>query len=357
MDVSLFDVVGDEPVVLLAAEVKEVAPDVQGLLLEEDGVRGGERAFFFLGRSVEPLDDEWGDEPEEEDWCRGEDGVVVFEEEGDGAEEGDDGGELEVPVHGGARAVGFSLGGCLPLEEELSGDEGSYEGPIDGIEREHHVVGEEGKAQRGEAEGGGEGGDALSQADEAEAGDGAREVEEELHEYGEDEDDDGGYGPVEGTAGENEPSEEEHEEGEGLCEAATEVVEDLEAGDGADGVFDEAAGLIWNLAEEPLGDLPVSTDPAVFAAGVGGVVGGVVVDDFDVCDEAGAGVGAFDEVVGEEGVAGESAVEDLMEDADFVDAFSGEDAFAEEVLIDVGDGAGVDVEAGLSRVEGGEAGA
>ncbi|MEI9981161.1 MAG: hypothetical protein WDN23_19565 [Edaphobacter sp.] len=90
---------------------------------------------------------------------------------------------------------------------------------------------------------------------------------------------------------------------------------------------------------------------------MGRVVGGVVVDDFDVGDEAGAGVGAFDEVVREERVTGEAAVEDLLEDADLVDAFAGEDALAEEVLIDVGDGAGVDVEAGLAGVERGKAGA
>ncbi len=95
----------------------------------------------------------------------------------------------------------------------------------------------------------------------------------------------------------------------------------------------------------------------MLAAGVGGVVRGVVVDDLDVGDEASAGVGAFDEVVGEQGVFGEAAVEDLIEDADLVDAFACEDAFAEEILVDVGDGAGVDVEAGLAGVEGCEAGA
>ena len=111
------------------------------------------------------------------------------------------------------------------------------------------------------------------------------------------------------------------------------------------------------LAEEPSCDLPVAAHPAVFAAGMGGVVRRVVVDDFDVGDEAGASVGALDEVVREESVAREAAVEYLVKDGDFVDAFAGEDAFAEEVLIDVGDGAGVDVEAGFAGVEGRKAGA
>ncbi len=84
---------------------------------------------------------------------------------------------------------------------------------------------------------------------------------------------------------------------------------------------------------------------------------GVVVDDLDVGDEAGAAVGALDEVVGEQGVAGEAAVEDFVEGVDLEDAFACEDALAEEVLIDVGDGAGVDIVAGLAGVKGGEAGA
>jgi hypothetical protein len=79
-------------------------------------------------------------------------------------------------------------------------------------------------------------------------------------------------------------------------------------------------------------------------------VRGIVIDDFDVGDEAGASVGAFDEVVREEGVSREAAVENFVQNADLVDALAGEDAFTEEVLVDVGDGAGVDVEAGFAGV-------
>ena len=48
--VFLFDVVGDEPVIFFAAEVVEVSPDVEGLLLEEAIVLCGEGAFFVGGR-------------------------------------------------------------------------------------------------------------------------------------------------------------------------------------------------------------------------------------------------------------------------------------------------------------------
>ena len=64
-------------------------------------------------------------------------------------------------------------------------------------------------------------------------------------------------------------------------------------------------------AEEPLRDLPVAADPAVLSASVGGVVRGVVVDDFDVGDKTGAGVRALDEIVREESVSRKAAVQDL----------------------------------------------
>jgi hypothetical protein len=81
----------------------------------------------------------------------------------------------------------------------------------------------------------------------------------------------------------------------------------------------------------------------------------VVVDDFNIGREAGTRVCAFDEVVREQGVAWEAAVEHRVEGRDFVDALAGEDALAVEVLVDVGDGACVDIEACFAGEEGGQA--
>src|SRR5260370_4474544 len=52
-----------------------------------------------------------------------------------------------------------------------------------------------------------------------------------------------------------------------------------------------------------------------------------------------------------QGVAGEAVVEHLVEDGALVDSLCREDVFAEQVVIDVRDGAGVDVESGLARIE------
>ena len=183
----------------------------------------------------------------------------------------------------------------------------------------------------------------------------AAEAEDELDERGNEEDEEGDEGPVESAAGKAKPSGDEQDHGGGFDERAAEVVENLPARDGGDGIADEFAGLVGHAREEPLSNLPVAAHPAMLAAGVGAVVGGVVVDDFDVGGQAGAGVGAFDEVMAEQGIAGEALFEHGVEGRDFVDAFAGEAAFGVEVLIDVGDGARVDVEAGLAGVDVGHA--
>ena len=339
-----------------AAELMEVAPDAEDLFFEEVAIGGGEGAELAAGRGIEPGGDGGGDGPEDKDG-RGDDGGVAAmgEKEQAGDDGGEDGGELEVAIELSFFPAGLGLGGGLPLEEALAGDEAAGEGAADGVDGEQRLVGEEGEVEDGEEERGAEGLDAFKGGNGGELEEGAAEIEGELDDGWQKQQRQRDNRPVEGAAGQEEPAADEEEEGDGLDQRTAEIVEDLPAGDGGDGVGDLAAGLVGHVAGEPLDDLPVAADPAMFAAGVGGVVRGVVVDDFDVGDEAGAGVGAFDEVVREEGVARESAVEDLVEDRDLVDAFAGEDALAEEVLVDVGDGARVDIEAGLAGVEGGEA--
>src|SRR5262249_53733293 len=98
-------------------------------------------------------------------------------------------------------------------------------------------------------------------------------------------------------------------------------------------------------------DLPIATNPAMLATAVRAEVRGVVVDHFHIGEQAGAGVGALDEIVAENGVGRKAAVQNLAEDVDLVDAFAGETAFTEEVLIDVGDRLRVAVETGLSGID------
>ena len=118
------------------------------------------------------------------------------------------------------------------------------------------------------------------------------------------------------------------------------------------GLRHQLARFVGHAREHPLRNLPVAAHPAVLAARVGAVVRGIVVDQFDIADQPGARVGAFDQVVAQQGIAREALVQHRVQRGNFVDAFAGEDAFAVEILVGVGDGAAVDVEAGLAGVDG-----
>ena len=139
---------------------------------------------------------------------------------------------------------GFGLGCGLPLEHMFAGYQGAAQRTNDCIEREKHVVRQEGEVEDGEAEGGCEGLEAFACADEAEFQQSAAEVEAQLNKDGEEEKHEAGDGPVERAAGEDEPAEEKEKEGDGFDEAAAEVVEDLPARDGVDGIGNELAGLV-----------------------------------------------------------------------------------------------------------------
>ncbi len=350
------DIVGDEVVVAGTAEFVEEAPDAQCVLAEEEVVFATELLARFARRLVEPCGDVALEAPEDEDGGSGNQREKILYADDDGKEHGDDGRECEVAIDsGGAALGGFGLGGGLPFEEALAGDEAADHGADDGVDGHHGLVREKGEGEQSGEERLLEACEDVSGAALLLAEEGTTDAEEELDKDGNEEQEEGDEGPVNRTAGKAEPSGDQQDHGRGLDEGAAQIVENLPAGDGRDGVADELAGLVGNAAEEPLGDLPVAADPAVFAARVGAVVRGVIVDDLDVGGEAGAGVGALDEVVAEEGVAGEALFEHSVEGGDFVDAFAGEAALGVEVLVDVGDGAGVDIEAGLAGVDIGHA--
>ena len=108
--------------------------------------------------------------------------------------------------------------------------------------------------------------------------------------------------------------------------------------------------------KQPARDLPVAAQPAMLAAVVGAVVRGIVFDDLDVAGQSGARVGAFDQVMTEQGVARETAIENAVHRVHFVDTLAGEDAFAIQILIHIRDGASIDIETGLSGIEAGQPG-
>ena len=80
----------------------------------------------------------------------------------------------------------------------------------------------------------------------------------------------------------------------------------------------------------------------------------VIVDDLDVGDQRRTGIQALEQIVREQRVFRHAAVERGDERVDVVEPFAREDAFVEEILIDVRDRGGVRVHAGVAGVGPGE---
>src|SRR6185437_905805 len=237
----------------------------------------------------------------------------------DGDDDGKNGTGREVSIDGRDFSLGrFGLCGSLPLEQALASDEASDERAGYGVQRKHGLVGKESKIEHRDENGLTKTGEGVEDTGFLLAEDDADEAKGEVDQSRGEEQENGNEGPVKRPSGKAEPSGHEQDEGEGLDEGAAKVVEDFPARDGGDGIADKASGFVGNAAEEPLRDLPVAPHPAMLAAGIGAVVGGVVVDNFDIGGEAGAGVGSFNEIVAEEGVAREALLENCVEGIDLI---------------------------------------
>ena len=71
-----------------------------------------------------------------------------------------------------------------------------------------------------------------------------------------------------------------------------------------------------------------------------------LLEQLDVGDEPRAGEDPFEQVVAQQAVLGHASGQGRFEGVDLVDALAGVGAFAEQILIDIGDGGGIGVDAG-----------
>ena len=76
----------------------------------------------------------------------------------------------------------------------------------------------------------------------------------------------------------------------------------------------------------------------------------VILEHLDVAEQPGTRVTALEQVVTEDPVFGESAVERLLECVDVIDALADERSFAEPVLVEVGNRARIRIDAGIAAV-------
>src|SRR3981081_1441874 len=76
----------------------------------------------------------------------------------------------------------------------------------------------------------------------------------------------------------------------------------------------------------------------------------IVFDYFDVAYQARPCVSTLNEVVTQQSVAREPAIENLLYGINFIDPFSGKDAFPVKILINVRSSASINIEPGFSRI-------
>src|SRR6185369_13268223 len=86
---------------------------------------------------------------------------------------------------------------------------------------------------------------------------------------------------------------------------------------------------------QPAGQLPVAADPAIAAADVGAVTGRIVLEQLDIAQQPGPHITAFEQIVAEDAVLGETLTQRQFEGVDIVDALADEGAFAEDVLVNI----------------------
>ena len=73
----------------------------------------------------------------------------------------------------------------------------------------------------------------------------------------------------------------------------------------------------------------------------------IIVDQLDIAHQTGPGVGALNQVVAEQRIFRKTVLQRLPHHIHIVNAFTREDAFAKQVLIDVGNGARINIKPGL----------
>ena len=360
-------VVGDQPVGLLGEEGVEEVPGVLGQLADLRGLLFGE-GLAFLGEFLpEAVHDEGrchphgtgdGGEDGGNDVARG-DVVGGVAKHLAGDKDKDNGGDVVEPefLHVVAQGAFGAFGGLVagnPGQEVVLADPHAPAGTHGGVGVHPGLLGQQcelhHRAVDDDAEATHEGHVVFVASPEA----------RQLGHLSHDEEDDG-TGHHDGCH-EQEPrragaravrdgegvARKDHEHHAQAEHRPAQVVEYFPAADGVHLVLHALATLVAHMGREPGDDLPVAARPAMVALGVVDVVGGVVVEDLHVVDEAAAYVAALQQVVAEDEVLGEGPFEHLLEHAQVVDALAAEGALVEYVLIELEAGGGVDVQSAES---------
>jgi hypothetical protein len=100
--------------------------------------------------------------------------------------------------------------------------------------------------------------------------------------------------------------------------------------------------------QQPARNLPIPANPAVPAAHVRAVAGRIFLVQLHIAQQPRPRVAPFQKIVAEDPVLGKRPLEGPLERIDIIDALADERAFAEQVLVNIGDGARIGIDARLA---------
>ena len=248
----------------------------------------------------------------------------------------------QLEIIGGRIGRRLGLRGGAPFQKVAARDEQAIERAHDGIGHEIGRIGDEGGAQRhvrrGERHFGQHGLRVpLQRIVHVARNDVGDDAEGRRHEHGEDEEylPDGG-----GAERQHAPADDCRDHPQDRVERAAQIVHHLPARHGADA----AAG-----GEEPGQKLPVATRPAMVARHVDIIAGRIILDHLHVADQSAARIAAFEQVMAEDGVFRDTVLQRRLEGVDVVKPLAGESAFSQQILIGIGHGEDIRVDAAIDR--------
>ena len=107
--------------------------------------------------------------------------------------------------------------------------------------------------------------------------------------------------------------------------------------------------------QQPAGKLPVAAYPAMAPAGLDGVTGRMLFDEFDIGHQRRTRIAAFQQVVTEDEILRKASIDGLTKRVHIVDALADERPLPEHILVDIRYLARVGIDARLAREQFGEA--
>ena len=131
-------------------------------------------------------------------------------------------------------------------------------------------------------------------------------------------------------------------------ETAAKIVEDLPSRQPGQRILLAAPAEAGDARQQPACNLPIPANPAMAPAHVRAVAGRIFLVQLHIAQQPRPRVAPFQKIVAEDPVLGKAPVECPLERIDIIDPLADERAFVKEVLVNVGDGARIRVDARLT---------